>query len=268
MERFHQTSLSLQTSTLNLNVMVSLLESLVDFINNQRTEFEHFRKLGILQCGHDQYNSAIRRVRVRSCRYDGENTEDSNLSPKDRFKQEVFLVINDQLISNLKHRLGAYKEINHRFGFLSILPSLSTEKIKQAATTLTCSYPNDLEPTIESELVQFSSLMALELQTSIEQIKPRELKMYEFLHKQSLTQTFPNIEIALRIYLSLMVSSCSGERSFSKLKRIKNELRNRIGQDRLNNLSIMSIESDILRGLDFSKIIDDFSQQKCRKRPF
>ena len=39
LERFHQTSLSPQTSTLNLNVMVSLLESLVDFINNQRTEF-------------------------------------------------------------------------------------------------------------------------------------------------------------------------------------------------------------------------------------
>ena len=108
--------------------------------------------MGILLCGHDQYNSAIRRVRVRSCRYDGENTEDSNLSPKDRFKQEVFLVINDQLISDLKHRLGAYKEINHKFGFLSILPSLSTEKIKQAVTTLTCSYPNDLEPTIKVSL--------------------------------------------------------------------------------------------------------------------
>ena len=78
---------------------------------------------------------------------------------------------------------------------------------------------------------------------------------------------FPNIEIALRIYLSLMVSNCSGERSFSKLKRIKNELRNRIGQDRLNSLSIMSIESDVLRQLDFSQIIMDFSHLKSRKKP-
>ena len=91
--------------------------------------------------------------------------------------------------------------------------------------------------------------------------------MYEFLHTQNLTQTFPNIEIALRIYLSLMVSNCSGERSFSKLKRIKNELRNRIGQDRLNSLSIMSIESHVLRQLDFSQIIMDFSHLKSRKRP-
>ena len=78
---------------------------------------------------------------------------------------------------------------------------------------------------------------------------------------------FPNIEIALRIDLSLMVSNCSGERAFSKLKRIKNDLRNRIGQDRLNSLSIMSIESDVLRQLDFSRIIMDFSHLKSRKRP-
>ena len=60
--------------------------------------------------------------------------------------------------------------------------------------------------------------------------------MYEFRHTQNLTQTFPNIEIALRIYLSVMVSNSSGKRSFSKLKRIKIELRNIIGQDRLNSI--------------------------------
>ena len=91
--------------------------------------------------------------------------------------------------------------------------------------------------------------------------------MYEILHTQNLTRTFPNIEIALRIYLSLMVSNCNGKRSFSKLKRIKNELRNRIRQDRLNSLSIMSIESDVLRQLDFSQIILDFSNLKSRKMP-
>ena len=52
----------------------------------------------------------------------------------------------------------------------------------------------------------------------------------------------------------MIVSNCSGERSSSKLKFIKNELRNGIGQDRLNSLSIMSIESDVLRQLDCSQI--------------
>lgn len=83
--------------------------------------------------------------------------------------------------------------------------------------------------------------------------------MYKFLHAYSLTQTFINVAIALRIYLSMMVSNCSGEWSFSKLKRIKNEVRGGMGQDRLNCLSVMNNENEVLQKLDISKIIDDFS---------
>ena len=73
---------------------------------------------------------------------------------------------------------------------------------------------------------------------------------------------FPNVEVVLRIYLSMMVSNCSGERTFSKLKRIKNDVRSTMGETRLNFLSIMSIESDILRDLDFSSIIEHLLVKK------
>ena len=84
--------------------------------------------------------------------------------------------------------------------------------LKQAAENITSSYLNDLELTIESELIQFSSL----IRSSPELLKSEktisiEQKMYEILHTQNLTRTFPNIEIAPRKYLSLMVSNCSGE---------------------------------------------------------
>ena len=63
----------------------------------------------------------------------------------------------------------------------------------------------------------------------------------------------------------MMVSNCSGERTFSKLKRIKNEVRSTMGETRLNFLSIMSIESDILKYLDFASIIETFACKKPRK---
>ena len=59
--------------------------------------------------------------------------------------------------------------------------------------------------------------------------------------------TFPNVVIALRMYLVLMVTNCSAECSFSKLKLIENCLRTSMTQERLVNLAIMSTESDILR---------------------
>ena len=50
---------------------------------------------------------SLRRVRVPNRRYvdvDGED-EDRNISPMDKFRQDVFQVINDQLIIDLKYRL-------------------------------------------------------------------------------------------------------------------------------------------------------------------
>jgi hypothetical protein len=48
-----------------------------------------------------------------------------------------------------------------------------------------------------------------------------------------------------RIYLSIPCSVCEGERSFSKLARIKNKKRTTMRQKRLNSLSFMSIEHEL-----------------------
>ena len=55
---------------------------------------------------------------------------------------------------------------------------------------------------------------------------PSSLAM--LLHTEDLQSTFPNVEIAIRMYMSVMVSNCSGERSFSKMALIKNKLRSTI----------------------------------------
>jgi len=106
----------------------------------------------------------------------------------------------------------------------------------------------DLEESLGEEMVQFQPLIALFLEEK-EESRSIERFMYEVIIGKNLKSTFPNVKIVLRIYLCLMVSNCSGERSFSKLKLIKNNLRTTMNQDRLNWLSPMSIESDILRTL-------------------
>ena len=76
---------------------------------------------------------------------------------------------------------------------------------------------------------------------------------------------FPNIEIALRIYLSMMCSNCSGERSHSKLNLIKNHLRSTMKDDRLSALSIMNIEAKVLNMIEFDDILNAFIYKKLRK---
>ena len=63
--------------------------------------------------------------------------------------------------------------------------------------------------------------------------------------------------------------NCSGERSFSKLKRMKNELRSTMREDHLNNITLMSrLEHEVLREIDLTELnqlIDKFTKIKARK---
>jgi hypothetical protein len=49
---------------------------------------------------------------------------------------------------------------------------------------------------------------------------------------------FPDVETILRLFLSLAVTDCSGERSFSRLKHVKNELQTSILQDKASAVYI------------------------------
>jgi len=55
---------------------------------------------------------------------------------------------------------------------------------------------------------------------------------------------FPDITIALEIFLSLPATSCTAERSFSSLQRVKTWFRSTTGEDRLNGLCMLSVYSE------------------------
>jgi hypothetical protein len=239
----------LQESGLVINTAIVLIKSLKGFVELQRNDFDAFEIEAKGKCGHDSYKAASKRARIRNRQRDFDvgsaQAEDTIQSPRDRFRIESFLVIIDQLKAALKQRLDAYNEIDKKFGFLSKIATMSPCDISSAADCLLRFYPDDLENSLECDLLQFSALLqSLETKDNgnNEPKESKEIIMYLLLKNRDITQTFPNVEIVLRIYLCMLVSNCTGERSFSKLKRIKNELRNRTSQDRLNMLALLSIE--------------------------
>lgn len=76
---------------------------------------------------------------------------------------------------------------------------------------------------------------------------------------------FPNLRIALQILLTLACSVASCERSFSKLKLILNYLRATMGEQRLSDLALLSIERLVLELIPSDKIIDNFALKKARR---
>ncbi|XP_050063108.1 uncharacterized protein LOC114126534 [Aphis gossypii] len=72
--------------------------------------------------------------------------------------------------------------------------------------------------------------------------------------------SFQNISIALRILLTIPVTSAGVERSFSKLKLIKTYLRSTMSQNRLNSLATISIEHKLAVSEEYNSLIDEFAK--------
>jgi len=84
-------------------------------------------------------------------------------------------------------------------------------------------------------------------------------EMFEFIRN---INCFPNISIAYRILFTIPVTVASAERSFSKLKLLKNYLRSAMSQERLNGLATICIEKDLLDQINIDNIISDFASKK------
>ncbi|KAI4981971.1 hypothetical protein ZWY2020_022463 [Hordeum vulgare] len=89
-------------------------------------------------------------------------------------------------------------------------------------------------------------------------------QIFEFVRA---AECYPNVSIAYRILLTVHIL-CIGERSFSKLKLLKNYLRSTMSQERLNGLAMCCIERNMLDSIDLDIVIDDFASTNARKSRF
>ena len=93
--------------------------------------------------------------------------------------------------------------------------------------------------------------------------------MYIAASAPGICETFPNINVAVRIYLCMLVTNCSGERSFSVLSRVKkNEINTTMSDECLNALSLMAVKSNIVRSFYFESVINWFESSKARREKF
>ena len=189
---------------------------------------------------------------------DDNETEGVTLTDRDFFKTQCHNVICDSLITELKKRKDAYLEIDNRFSFL--MKNDCSESLKEDAKKFQTLYSSDIDEEFVDEAYQFFHFLSGDTSSPEEKLR--------IIRSQNIVHTFPNIDIALQILLTMPISNCSSERSFSVLKRIKNRLRSTVKQENLASLSLLSIESDLTSTLDFEDVINVFASKKARKRPF
>lgn len=228
-------------------------------------------------CPHNDFSASHKRRRIRKRFADETNETDAVelATAQDNFRVSTFLFCLDQLQSSLQQRKKAYSDLSGRFNFICrswsndlnevLTGSSLKDDAARTAIELSTYYPDDLDVDFRGELLQFVDFVNADDEGQRPGTAEERLRI---LFERKLTSTFPNVTTALKIYLSIMASNCTAERSFSKMGIIKNFLRSTMGQCRLDALSLLSLEYDIVRRLDFDDVIDSLSVSKGRRKPF
>lgn len=140
-----------------------------------------------------------------------ESTEpDYQPSDGDKFKATVFIAVIDGLVAELHRRYHSYKDIQQTFGFLNSVTSISAQDLRTGASTLQRKYASDLVEDFVEEIGQLREFMKGNTDNSAR-------SLLQLIRGRKLQSVFLNVDIALRLFMTLPVTNASGERSFSKL---------------------------------------------------
>lgn len=269
------TSKMLQSISLDVSETVKQLDSTKHFLMRYRSDegFENTLKSAKLlanELGIEDSFPSIDQSRIRrtNTQFNYESCDDPIIDSKQRFKVNFFNAILDRAIQSINERFLQLSEHANLFSFL-----YDISKIKNSDELMT--HCKDLQLALASDDGLTSDIDAVELYDEITALQRRfndtetnPRNVLEYICANQLVELFPNTYVSLRILLTLPVTAATGERSFSKLKIIKNYLRSQMSQDRLVGLAMISIEKELAYNMDMEEVVSDFANAKARKVKF
>ena len=210
LRRISLTSRALQQLQTDVCTVPVLYSSLIEDIGRARKGSDVYEAEAKTLTATEGYRADSQRRRGKKVLFGGSAGPEVRRSGREAFLIDTHYVICDCSSQELKQRKDAYKNVEERFGFLPETRSIDTEHIRAATGKLKRIYPQDLEEDFTAELCQFISM-----------VKDEESVMFKKLLERGLRDAFPNVDICLRMNLTLPTANCSGGRSFSLLERVE-----------------------------------------------
>ena len=164
-------------------------------------------------------------------------------SPEDYYRITLYDEFLSHVVSELESRFVGNRGSDIALGLLYLLPSECINVVDDG------SLPTELAQVVElySDDLPHSVMLSTEYSVWIRKWKQSESelpnKLVDTLQACSALQ-FPNLHILLTVALTLPITSCESERSFSQLKLIKTSRRSTMTDSRLTGLALMKINRD------------------------
>ena len=261
----YMVSKKLQSIDSNLDNACECLKSAISIIQNLREKYEELVASATNLCnswGISVNNNQLRRIysKIFYGDLDGDKRQDIT---EENLRVKVFLPLIDTALVQLNNRFIGLQKVVDKFNFLNphVILQSSEDNLVKATYDFILYYEKDISSDFTRQMLSLKEVIIDSL-SSMKTIKD----LANYILENDMASLFKDILTACIIFISLPVTVASAERSFSKLKIIKNYLRNSMGQERLSNISILNIECSRTKELNVSKIIDDFPNQKARKK--
>lgn len=190
-------------------------------------------------------------------------------SIEDYFRISVFVPFLDSFCVQLHDRLVAHNNILS--SFMCLLPQWPRSTTSVAAARRPCDKQiaemSCLVDTYAADLSCNKDAAFGELEMWYRQLSSQDQPPHHALDAFLFCDgnAFPTVKKLLQILATLPVTTCSSERSFSTLRRLKTYLRNTIGSNRLNGLALLNVHRDIT--VSAGEVLDELAK-KPRRLPF
>jgi hypothetical protein len=245
----------LQSSDIDLAAAMQLAnnveEIFKDMRNNADTEFRQIYESVSKVCADLDVELVMPRLSVRQTKRCNVQAD----SAEDYFRIAIFIPFIDAFIVQLQERLSAHKSL--LTSFMCLLPKFPVRSIgsdsvvdistvrpshKQVdeMTLLTDAYAVDLQCSQQGAICELE--LWYKKLAAMEQPPNNAIDAYLICN----CDLFPVIKQLLKILATLPVSTCTSERSFSTLRRLKTYLRNTMCEERLNGLALLHVHRDLI----------------------
>lgn len=182
------------------------------------------------------------------------------------FKVEVFNFVIDRVLRQINNRFESMKSFNNLFDILVPVTALSCDetKIISKCTSICKKYSEIFD--LNKLIAQYINLLNIAKYDLRDDLSVKEYFDLVLTKYGVLESDLTEVYLLFLLFFTLPVTTANVERTFSKLKMIKNYLRSTTGQDRLSGLALISIENEEAEKLDLREVINEFANKKARRR--
>ena len=194
--------------------------------------FEKYRNEGFESCMNIAKSLAFdmniepilptKRCVFRKKQFDENNHDEEIQSAEESFRVNYFLVVVDMEIASSKDRFEQLNIFENIFGFFfdsKKLKSLGDNELRESCTKFKTIFSHNNLSDVDANDLFFEMKV---LQMTLPNVLMSPLEILELV---KVSDCYPNVLIAYRILLTMLVTVASAERSFLKLKLLKSYLR-------------------------------------------